>query len=414
MSNARVIAAVTATLRNLLFTQVPLVDGDLGGLQVTTDPPDVAPKNADSAQINIFLYHAAINPGLRNIYPPQGRPGETPTPPLALNLHFLVTAYGRSEHDLDAVSHRALGAAMLVLHDHPVLGSQEIRDALSNIEPGAQLERLRITPIPLGVDEISKLWTMFQKPYRVSVAYEASVVLIDSHRTAPAPLPVLRRGPLDRGPEATTRLVPSLTGVEYPRSQSAVRLGERVGISGNNLDGGDAVIFARPDPNEEDLVLQPAELIADGVLGLDILDNDEAMAAWWPGFHNVRVSPPATPPGSRDSESLSMAVAPRITVSPLTAAAGAVEFTLTCAPRIRVGQSVILVVGTHQVAIAPANIENPPDKTEPTKLKVLVKDLPAGPRVMRLRVDGVDSIPAVDAGTPPVPSFDAAQTVEVS
>lgn len=414
MSNARVIAAVTATLRNLLFTQVPLVDADLGGLQVTTDPPDVAPKNSDSAQINIFLYHASINPALRNIYPPQGRPGEMPTPPLALNLHFLVTAYGRSEHDLDAVSHRALGAAMLVLHDHPVLGTREIKEALSNVDPGIQLERLRITPIPLNVDEISKLWTMFQKPYRVSIAYEASVVLIDSRRTAPAPLPVLRRGPEDRGPEATTRLVPSLTGLEYPRSQSAVRLGERVGIAGDNLDGGDAIVFARPDPDEEDLVFQPAGLSVEGVLGLNIPNNDAAMAEWWPGFHNVRISPPATPPGSRDSQSLSLALAPQITVSPLTATAGEVEFTLTCAPRIRVGQSVILLVGTRQVAIAADTIETPPDKTKPTKLKVKVEGLLAGPHVVRLRVDGVDSIPAVDAGTPAVPSFDAAQTVEVS
>jgi hypothetical protein len=33
---------------------------------------------------------------------------------------------------------------------------------------------------------------------------------------------------------------------------------------------------------------------------------------------------------------------------------------------------------------------------------------------VRLRVDGVDSIPVVYAGTPPVAAFDAAQTVTIS
>ena len=41
--------------------------------------------------------------------PRQLRPGESGTPPLALNLHYLLTAYGRGESDNDAVSHRVHG-----------------------------------------------------------------------------------------------------------------------------------------------------------------------------------------------------------------------------------------------------------------------------------------------------------------
>ena len=45
-----------------------------------------------------------------------------------------------------------------------------------------QIERVRITPQPLSVDELSKLWTAFQTHFRISAAYQVSVVLIESTR----------------------------------------------------------------------------------------------------------------------------------------------------------------------------------------------------------------------------------------
>ena len=46
-----------------------------------------------------------------------------------------------------------------------------------------QIERVRITPQPLSLEEISKLWAAFQTNYRLSAAYQAAVILIES--TAP-------------------------------------------------------------------------------------------------------------------------------------------------------------------------------------------------------------------------------------
>jgi hypothetical protein len=43
-----------------------------------------------------------------------------------------------------------------------------------------QVERVRITLQPLTLEEVAKLWNVFQTPYRISVAYEVSVVLIES------------------------------------------------------------------------------------------------------------------------------------------------------------------------------------------------------------------------------------------
>ena len=123
MSNTLAIAATTSTLRNLLLTQIPQLDGDLSDLEVTIQPPDLARKGVTKAQLNLFLYQTVVNGAWRNLdMPRQVRPGETGSPPLALNLHYLVTAYGRGETDTDGTTHRVLGGAMSVLHDHPLLG----------------------------------------------------------------------------------------------------------------------------------------------------------------------------------------------------------------------------------------------------------------------------------------------------
>src|SRR5205085_5059936 len=75
---------------------------------------------------------------------------------------------------------------------------------LEEAELHSQVERVRLSPMTLSTDDISNLWAAFQTEYRVSAAYQASVVLIDSTRARPSPLPVLRRGRTDpEGPVAT-------------------------------------------------------------------------------------------------------------------------------------------------------------------------------------------------------------------
>ena len=63
---------------------------------------------------------------------------------------------------------------MGVLHDHPLLGAEEINGALPESDLDQQVERVRITPQPMSVEEMSKLWTTFQTQYRMSAAYQAS------------------------------------------------------------------------------------------------------------------------------------------------------------------------------------------------------------------------------------------------
>src|SRR5438034_2772333 len=112
MSNPLAIPAVTATLRNLL-TQLT-TEPELNDTTVTTQPLDRARTNGNTAnQLNLFLYQALPNAALRNMdMPRQVKPGETGMPPLALNLYYLLTAYGRDNDTQRPFSHHLLGRAM--------------------------------------------------------------------------------------------------------------------------------------------------------------------------------------------------------------------------------------------------------------------------------------------------------------
>lgn len=413
MSNVLAIAATTRTLRSLLLTQMPVLDAELSDLEVTLQPPDVARKGISKAQLNLFLFQVVTNAAWSNRdMPGQVHPGETAAPPLALNLHYVITAWGRGDNDSDAISQRVLAAAMSVLHDRCVLEGDDIRNALPDNDLADQVERVRVTPLPQSVDELSKLWTAFQTSYRTSSAYEAAVVLIDSQAATRAPLPVLRRGPEDRGVIATASAAAMLDAVHYPRHQAAVRLGENIELDGRQLTTNHARVRFNSLRLDAPIDITPMGGDAGNlhVHLADIAEDADAASRWVPGIYTVAllVQPPGQP--ALLSNELPLVLAPTITLGSHASAPGNVALNLTCVPRIRDGQRVFLLFGDQ--LLTPTSIDNPADTHQPTALTFQLTGVVAGTYTVRLRVDGADSIPVDFSGDTPV--FDTSQQVVVS
>jgi Pvc16 N-terminal domain len=412
MSNALAIAAVTATLRRLIEKGL---EAEGAGIAVLARPPDRAGQaNGQPNRVNLFLYQATVNAAWRNMnLPHQARAGETAQPPLPLDLFYLLTAY--AEGDDEVRSHRFLGRAMSVLHDHPLLGAAEIKSALEESELHDQIERIRFTLQPLSVDEISKLWSGFQTQYRLSVAYQASVVLIESTRPGRMALPVLKRGEEDRGVFSTAAPFATLAEARPPKPFTAARLGDDVALAGDQLDQSDVTARLRSARLTDPIAIDVVPGDRPGELKIHLPDASAAgAAAFAPGFYTVSlVAKRPTGPIWTTNE-IALALAPVMTVAATSPGPGDVSLTITCRPRLRDGQRVSIIVGDRQVA--PKDVTTPAAPAQPTTVKADVTGLSAGKHVVRLRVDGVDSIPLAPV-TPDAPlkmEFDPNQMVTVA
>lgn len=410
MSNADAIAAVTATLRSILSEG--LQAGGFSGIDVSIRPLDKArPESETKNQLNLFLYQVVRNAAWVNgDMPRQVLPGEIGNPPLPLNLYYLITAYGQ-DNDLNKPSgHELLGTAMSLLHDHPILGAEEIRLATQNDLPDAdldrQIERVRITFQPISADELSKLWTGFATPYRLSAAYEAAVVLIESTRPTRAGLPVLTRGPGDSGIASQGDLsppLPTLEAVTPPHDQPSARLADDVILTGFHLDGSSVAVRFEHPLLTAPIILAPAPGGTDTAIKVAIPNQP---ASWPAGFYKVTVL--VTRVGEnfeRATNQLSLALAPKATATPAAAPPGPITLTVTSAPEVWPAQRATLFLGSREIPAEPH-----PAQTD--TLTFVVGDLVAGTYRYRLRLDGVDSLFVDRSASPPV--FDETQKVVIS
>ncbi|MQA99729.1 MAG: DUF4255 domain-containing protein, partial [Actinobacteria bacterium] len=199
MSSPLAIGAVSAVLRNLLDNGLVDAGVPLSPVNVTAIAPDrielEGPKATPS--LNLFLYRTSPNQGWAEMGQPSfdGNGTRLSHPPLALDLHYLLTAYGVSDFQAEIL----LGYAMHLLHERPVLDRAAIRTALdpsplgSSILPPAfqaltasdladQLESVTVTPAPMDTEEMSRLWSAIQAHYRPTASYLVSVVLIEARR----------------------------------------------------------------------------------------------------------------------------------------------------------------------------------------------------------------------------------------
>jgi hypothetical protein len=444
MSSPLAIGAVSAVLRNLLDNGI-IEQVALGTtVTVTATAPDLIRLDApdEPPQLNIFLYQVSPNAALRNDdLPSRSSRGDRLTnPALALDLHYLITAYGKADFQAEIL----LGYAMHLLHERPMLDRPAIRRALdpspldvSMLPPtfaalaasdlADQVEAIRITPMVMSIEEMSKLWAAIQSHYRPSAAYQVSVVLIDAQRPTRNPLPVLSRGLVDpvtlrdRGVVVAPDLlppVPTLFAVAPPAQQVVARLGESVAVTGIRLAGTSptALLTHR-------LVTTPIEIpVVPNASGTGFslaLPNDAAAQSnFAPGLWQLRLR--VIPPGevsARETNTIALPIAPAPVIvadAPLgLPAAGAVRggvpavvtITIHSRPQLRLGQRATLSLDSASAEAAVRAAASDP------LVFVFASTVPTGNRWVRLRVEGVDSPLVLRSG--PAPVFDPSQQLAV-
>ena len=137
MSSALAIAGVSAVLQFYLTNLYTGLSALFGGtVTVSAKAPDILQEafgaGATENQINLFLHQVTHNQGWRNDRQPSvGADGRTriANPPLALDLHYLLTAYGSENWQAEAL----LGFALLMLHENPILTRNDISSAIAKL-----------------------------------------------------------------------------------------------------------------------------------------------------------------------------------------------------------------------------------------------------------------------------------------
>ncbi len=414
MSTALALGAVSAVLRNVLDNGLIDAVSSVGGpIKVTAKSPDLIKLDdpQQPPQLNLFLYRVSPNPGWRNAgLPSRDSDGRRITnPPLALDLHYLLTAYGREDLHAEIL----LGYGMHLLHERPFLDRAAIRKALEldpldpTILPDAfqeppaagladQFETLKVTLEPLDLENLSKLWSATQSHYRLSAGYQVSVVLIEATRPAGDPLPVLKR---------TVGVEPSLT-VPLPtleRADRPVELGETVLLHGHHLAGtGITVRLSHPLlPAPHTIAI--ASNVDDNALGFALPATETLGQAWPAGVWSVDATYASSGRTTNTAALMLLPVpgATTLTRDPLTER---VKVVVDVTPKVRPEQTVTIALNSAQATVGP--------RTAPAgQVEAEFGAIPTGPAYLRIRVGLAESRLVDESGPEPVFRGDRQVTV---
>lgn len=431
MSNALAIGAVSAVLKDLLNNG--LIEHDLasavGAVSVTARAPDLVPMGAsDPAQLVLFLYRVSENQGWRNnMLPSRNDRGERiSNPPLALDLHYLLIAHGALEFQAEIL----LGYAMQLMHENPVLGRDSIRRALAlpspvsgSVLPPAfqalaaadladQFESLRITPEPLALEELSKIWPAFMANYRLTTGYQVSVVLIESQKSTRAALPV-RTSKLYILPFVRPT-IESVAADVPPSADQRITAASTLLIRGADLRG--PITHVRVG---EALVTPPASNISGAEIRMPLtgLSGLRAGATGAQVVHDVPMGEPEVPHRGTESNVVAFVLHPTITGTPATTPGGSVNeggttyfsptITPTISPRVERKQRVTLLLNefnppdtraarAYSFAAPQNNGIADPDQPDTSSIAFQARRIEGGTYLVRVVIDGAESLLATD------------------
>jgi hypothetical protein len=392
MSNFLAVATVTAALHRQLQASA---GADVPGATVTTDRPETSTNGASAPTVNIYLYQVVPNVALRNRdLPTRSSGGDLVQRPVAaLDLHYLFTFSGADE---ELEPQRLLGSVVRTLHTQPVLtpqviaavrtaatASPPVHPSLAATDLGDQVERVKFVPLPMNLEELSKLWSVFfQTPYALSVAYQASVVLIEPQLTTVTPLPVLERDIhiAVLGRPVIARIVASASPTASITATTAIDIlgSDLIGDATRlRLAGSDRPIAAGTNARIPfDLATVPIAELRAGRATVQVI-------------HRTLLGIPPAEHDGVESNVETFALHPTITAAAV--AAGPV-LTATTDVTVSAGQRVDLVLLDPATGQRRHVVTGPPRSGDTTSLAFPISGVAAGSHAVQLVVDGADSL----------------------
>lgn len=417
MSNFLAIATVTAALRKTLEAAL---GADVSGATVTTVRPERSGSSVSTKGAYLYLYQVTPNASLVNIdmpnYSSEGRLVQRPQ--VALDLHYLLTFYG---DDIELEPQRLLGSAVRTLHSRPILIRQTIIDAINDPQYHSFLENsnlvdaietVKFTPVSLSLDELYKLWSVFfQTPYELSVAYIATVVLIESDDVLPSTLPV-REPEIFAVPvhQPIIEKVLSAEGDGKPIVAESTLI-----IRGKKLRGDTTKVKVNGTEvklesiSETEITIKLPTGLLSGVHGLQVVHEIQICKPQPPIIDDLQVvheqmCPPQMPPKSVGSNLAAFVLHPTIPTIEGNNAIMVInlqetgvdlrsaDLKIKIRPKVEKEQNVVLILNEiSNVKPASYTFVGKPSEIDPETIEIRVSGVNAAEYFVRVQVDGAQS-----------------------
>jgi Pvc16 N-terminal domain/IPT/TIG domain len=183
LSSTQAINDINKTLYRVLRESFGVDDQDA---QIKFGPPTDESNTDDTrAGLYVFLYNIVEDPFHRNL-PNEIRGGEhilSIRPPLGINLYYMLTPFspsveGRESLD-DIRAHTLIAKAIRAFNENGVV---DPRFFPANTVLGSS--QVKISPTQMNLEEITKIWGSFNRPFRLSMCYEVSIAWVTTAEQA--------------------------------------------------------------------------------------------------------------------------------------------------------------------------------------------------------------------------------------
>jgi hypothetical protein len=174
MADFNAIRDVSLTIQQLLHRELgSLVPPAICTLNDLSQPIGFPPPHPT---LTVTLYEAIEDPSARNrpnVRRVQGNKVAVRRPPVALLLRYLITPWsGQPDSD-----HQILGRAIQILYDNAIISGPLLMNPSRLFDAD---EAIKLTMVPLTLEDRTHVWRSVNQPYRLSANYEVRVVHIES------------------------------------------------------------------------------------------------------------------------------------------------------------------------------------------------------------------------------------------
>ncbi len=173
MASAYAIAATGQAILGLLASAVPRDEFASAQFELYQAKNFQSPMDEG---ISLYLHRITPANNIRNLAPRVAPDGRRYRPPVPIDLHYVLTAWGR-----DAVKQqRLLGWAIRIIEDTPLLPASVLNQHGPETDTFRPTETVDLIMETIAIQDMGSIWEVARHHFQPSAFYTARMLVLDS------------------------------------------------------------------------------------------------------------------------------------------------------------------------------------------------------------------------------------------